>query len=88
MARHIMVYGTVQGVFFRQSTVEQARLLGVTGWVRNLPEGTVEIWAEGSSEALEQLVAWAWQGPPAARVSDVYLQEKPDQGHGAFTLRR
>ena len=67
----ITVDGRVQGVFFRAATAQEARGLGLSGWVRNLPDGRVEILAEGGRRNLEMLLAWAHQGPPAARVTDV-----------------
>ncbi len=68
----IVVKGRVQGVFFRHATVDTARTLGVTGWVRNLPSGDeVEIMAEGRRRDLESLLAWAHTGPPGAHVEDV-----------------
>lgn len=68
---HLRLSGRVQGVFFRAATVEEARGLGLRGWVRNLPDGRVEIAAEGSRERLAMLRAWAHQGPPGARVEQV-----------------
>jgi acylphosphatase len=68
---HLVVSGLVQGVFFRQSTVDEARRLGVAGWVRNLPDGRVEVEAEGERAALEALVRFCGQGPPGARVDRV-----------------
>ena len=65
------VTGRVQGVFFRASTREQARRLGLSGHARNLPDGAVEILACGSSAALEALREGLWLGPPAARVESV-----------------
>lgn len=67
----VIVSGRVQGVFFRQSTVDQARRLGVTGWVRNLPAGEVEIMAEGRRRDLEALLDWASHGPRHAQVTGV-----------------
>jgi len=68
----MIVSGRVQGVFFRYSTMEEARGLGLTGWVRNLPSGDeVEIVVEGSRRNLQMLWAWAHTGPPGARVRDV-----------------
>jgi acylphosphatase len=63
----IVVSGRVQGVFFRGTAAEQARALGLTGYARNLDDGTVEIVAEGSRRALEVLAAWAHRGPGSRR---------------------
>ena len=65
------VRGQVQGVNFRASTQAQARRLGLTGWVRNRPDGSVEVVAEGPREALETLLAFLHSGPPGAMVSQV-----------------
>jgi acylphosphatase len=67
-ALHFAISGRVQGVFFRASMVEQARRLGLTGWVRNRRDGSVEAYACGKPSALDALVAWTETGPPAARV--------------------
>lgn len=67
----IVVSGLVQGVAFRQSTAEEARALGLSGWVRNLADGRVEAEVEGERAAVEALLRWARRGPPAARVDDV-----------------
>ncbi len=68
---HIRITGRVQGVFFRQTTAREADLIGVTGWVRNLPNGDVEAVVEGDSERVDRLIAWCHHGPPAARVDGV-----------------
>lgn len=68
---HLRVSGRVQGVFFRGACADEARALALTGWVRNLPDGRVEIVAEGRRTALKALAAWAHQGPPVARVIQV-----------------
>jgi acylphosphatase len=70
----IVVSGRVQGVFFRAATAQEARGLGLAGWVRNRLDGRVEIRAEGARGNLEMLVAWSNQGPPAARVVDVEVE--------------
>ena len=67
----VRVTGKVQGVFYRQSTVDMANALGLTGWVRNLPDGSVEAWFEGPRAIVEQAIAWCRQGPPRARVDAV-----------------
>ncbi len=66
------IVGRVQGVWFRAWTVERARLLGIQGWVRNRLDGSVEALFAGPSEAVDQLVRDCWQGPSAARVTDVH----------------
>lgn len=69
--RHFEVQGRVQGVYYRRSTQQQATALGLTGWVRNLADGRVELVATGSEEQLKQLETWLWQGPPKAEVTAV-----------------
>ncbi|MDR0450545.1 MAG: acylphosphatase [Treponema sp.] len=66
-----LVEGRVQGVAFRYSCCAEARRLGLSGWVRNTPEGGVEVWAEGEREKLESLLIWLRRGPPGARVDQV-----------------
>jgi acylphosphatase len=68
---HVVVHGLVQGVFYRASTRNEAVRRGLTGWVRNLPDGSVECVAEGDEAALQALVAWCHEGPPGARVERV-----------------
>jgi len=68
---HVKISGWVQGVFFRSATRDKARSLGVTGWVRNLYDGTVEGLFEGNEGAVSRLIAWCHHGPPGARVQDV-----------------
>ncbi|UTW08634.1 acylphosphatase [Pseudomonas benzenivorans] len=85
---HGYVSGRVQGVYFRQSTVEQAEQLHLNGWVRNLGDGRVEVLAEGDEEAVRTLTAWLQKGPSAAEVSAVELREQPLQGIAGFVLRR
>ena len=70
---HLYISGRVQGVFYRASTDAMARQLHLTGWVRNLADGRVEVVAEGPREALDRLVAWCRQGPRDARVEGVEM---------------
>ena len=76
----VIVKGRVQGVYFRASTVQQARHLGLTGWVTNRHDGSVELVAEGQSDKIEELIAWCRQGPPEARVDEVDLQRQGFRG--------
>ncbi|WP_439861387.1 acylphosphatase [Pseudomonas sp. MBLB4136] len=85
---HGYVSGLVQGVYFRQSTVEQAEQLQLSGWVRNLDDGRVEVLAEGEEAAVHTLAAWLERGPSGAQVSAVELQGQPLQGIAGFVLRR
>jgi len=73
----LVVRGRVQGVGFRYATVTEARRLGLSGWTRNAPDGSVEIVAEGRADAVQALVAWCHQGPPGARVASVRETEEP-----------
>ena len=85
----LRIKGRVQGVFFRQSTKEQADQLGVSGWVRNLDDGDVEALIEGPAENVEALVRWCHTGPPSARVEWVDRTEAPFTGEfSAFVVRR
>lgn len=68
---HIFVTGRVQGVFYRASAQREAQRLGITGHARNLPDGRVEIVAQGHPAALQTFIAWCRQGPPHAEVSNV-----------------
>jgi acylphosphatase len=76
----VYVSGKVQGVFFRDSTRERAERLGVSGWVRNLPDGRVEAVFEGEAGAVDELVRWCHEGPPHARVEGVEVEEEPASG--------
>ena len=68
-AAHITVHGRVQGVWFRAGTKKKAEELGLTGWVKNRPDGTVEIHAQGGKSQLENFITWCRQGTPAAKVT-------------------
>ena len=70
----VVVSGEVQGVFFRDTMRRLASRAGVTGWVRNLPDGRVEALVEGEEGAVRRLVEWCHQGPPDARVTDVAVE--------------
>ncbi|MCO6057199.1 acylphosphatase [Pseudomonas sp. MOB-449] len=85
---HGYVSGKVQGVYYRQSTQEQADRLELDGWVRNLADGRVEVLVEGEEGAARELAAWLEQGPSEAQVTEVDLQEQPLQGITGFIVRR
>lgn len=78
----IIVEGRVQGVWYRGSAREEATRLGIAGFARNLPDGTVEIVAEGEKEKVERLITWCHKGPPGAQVSRVRVAW--DVGEGGF----
>ncbi len=84
----IVVTGHVQGVWYRRGAHGTAQALGLRGYARNEPDGSVRIEAEGPQEALEALVAWCRTGPPAARVQEVTVREGPLQHHPPFHVRR
>jgi len=76
----IVVRGRVQGVFFRASAQQEALRLGLTGEVRNLPDGSVEAIVEGEKKAVDEFVAWCRRGPPSAEVEDVQVKLGPPRG--------
>jgi len=83
----VVVHGRVQGVAFRWNATAQADRLGVTGWVRNEPDGSVAGHFEGEREAVEAMVDWCRQGPPGARVRNVAVRDGADTGAGDFDIR-
>ena len=84
----LVISGYVQGVFFRAYADSEAKRLGLTGWVRNRADGSVEIVAEGERKALDRLKEWAQHGPPAARVTGVKANyEPPTDGFENFSVR-
>ena len=86
---HLRIEGQVQGVFFRTSTQQQATRLGLKGWVRNCPDGSVEVVAEGERKKVSDLIAWCHNGPPGARVQNVQLEwEEPREEFSDFRIRR
>ena len=72
--QHLLIRGRVQGVWFRESMRREAERLGVTGWVRNTPDGAVEAVAQGPAEAVDALIEWARSGPPMARVDGIEIE--------------
>ena len=80
---HVFVSGKVQGVYFRQNTLQVANSHGVFGWVRNLPDGRVEAVFEGDEAAVNKMVEWCRSGPPSARVDG--LDVKSEKYTGEFS---
>lgn len=83
-----LIKGLVQGVFFRASTQQQAQRLGVGGWVRNTPEGHVEVCLTGARKQVEEMVLWLHRGPTRARVTDVDLMPLECAPFDDFQIRR
>jgi acylphosphatase len=85
--KHLLLSGRVQGVWFRESTRRHADRLGVDGWVRNLPDGRVEVVFEGPPELVSAAVEWARSGPPHARVDDVSIEDEAPLSTKGFEVR-
>lgn len=86
---HLVIKGLVQGVSYRASAQDEARRLGVVGWVRNLRNGDVESIAEAAPEAIERFVTWCRRGPEEARVEAVTIADSADaEAFGSFDVRR
>ncbi|HUL24717.1 MAG TPA: acylphosphatase [Streptosporangiaceae bacterium] len=83
----ILVSGRVQGVFFRDTCRRMAAEHGVSGWVRNLPDGRVEAVFEGRPEDVDRLLEWARRGPSLAVVAGVAVQAEPPEGLSTFLVR-
>ena len=83
------IRGRVQGVYYRYSMVREAQNLGLTGWVRNREDGSVEAMAEGARPAIESLITWSRQGPAGARVDTVDVDwQASEHGFSGFVVRR
>ena len=78
MAKRLIIQGLVQGVAYRACFAETAAALGLAGWVRNRRDGSVEACVHGAPAAIESIVAWARRGPPAARVSNVMVEDSDE----------
>jgi acylphosphatase len=84
----VIIHGIVQGVFFRAATRDEARRIGVGGWVRNLPDGTVQALFEGEKKKVEEIIGWCHKGPPGAHVTGVDISWEPYRGeHRQFDIR-
>jgi acylphosphatase len=87
-ARRAVVQGRVQGVGFRYFAARAAREFGIAGWVRNLPDGSVETLAEGDAGAVERYLDKLRRGPSASRVEGVVVEERAEEGHSTFEITR
>jgi acylphosphatase len=87
VARHAVVAGRVQGVWFRDSVRRIAEARDVSGWARNLPDGTVEVWAEGTLDAVQAVVDYCREGPPRAVVEGVRVDRVAPAGMDRFDVR-
>jgi acylphosphatase len=86
--KRVLVSGRVQGVFFRATLRDVARGLGLVGWARNRPDGTVEAELQGRAAAVDEAIGFCRQGPPGARVADVAVRDlEPLDGEGGFAVR-
>jgi acylphosphatase len=87
-ALQINVSGRVQGVCFRASAREEARRIGVAGWVKNVSNGTVEVFIQGPEENVNRLLSWCYQGPPGAFVTGVdYVEKSVDPSINTFNIK-
>jgi len=87
IGRKVRIFGRVQGVFFRQWTVKQARVLGVAGWVHNARDGSVEAHLAGDEGAVAQMIEHMRRGPPQARVEDVTVEPVEPEAAEGFSVR-
>lgn len=85
---HVFISGRVQGVSFRYYTKQEVEALGLNGWVRNLDDGRVEAIFEGEKEAVNEMIAWCWDGSPSAEVNDVQVSWEKAEGLKVFEIRR
>jgi acylphosphatase len=87
-AKRLTITGHVQGVFFRANAQLKAQELGIGGWIRNEPDGTVAVVAEGEERAVERFIEWCWQGPPAAQVDKVKTADIAEEGLRSFRIEK
>ena len=83
----VVASGVVQGVFFRTETRDRARSLGVAGWIRNVPDGSVEAAFEGDDERVDSMVEWCRRGPSGASVEQVEVEWIEPEGETGFSIR-
>ncbi len=88
MSTRILISGVVQGVWFRESTRQEALRLGVSGWARNLPDGRVEALIDGPEDAVNALLEWCHHGPEAAQVDQVHAELSGEAVGSGFVVQR
>lgn len=88
VAIRCLVAGRVQGVYYRSAAAAEAQRLLLDGWVKNLADGRVEVVVAGAPEAVATLASWLWQGPPAARVESVSLEEWAERVPAGFVVAK
>jgi acylphosphatase len=88
LAKHVRVTGRVQGVFYRAWAQGQARELGVSGWIRNCPDGSVEAQLDGDEQCVARMIERMGRGPSNALVDEIEVEDAPAEGLGRFELRR
>lgn len=86
ISRRVLVRGHVQGVAFRVCCADEAKREGVAGYAKNLPDGSVEVLLEGSPEAVQKVISWCQQGPPAARVQHIEINAATPGNHSGFAV--
>lgn len=87
VSKRVVVTGRVQGVWYRGAMQREALRLGLSGWVKNLPDGSVEAAVEGAGDLVDELVRWCASGPPAAQVTGVKTHDEPVRGYTGFNIR-
>jgi len=88
LTRRLLIHGRVQGVFYRAWSAEQARALGLKGWVRNRRDGSVEMLIDGDADAIDTMIARCREGPPAAAVERIDVEESDEPAPPGFESRR
>jgi acylphosphatase len=88
LTKHLKISGKVQGVYFRESMLQEAKRLGVTGWVRNLNDGCVEALVQGEEDLVLEIIKWAHTGPPSARVDHVEISAATNESPLTQFLRK
>jgi len=87
MKAHIFISGRVQGVFYRAHTKKKANELGITGWVKNLPDGRVEAVFQGPKDKVEKMISWCHKGSPASRVTNVEMAKAQQEDYKNFIIK-